>query len=178
MVNAPLRQRGLTYLAVLLAVALMGAALAATGIVWRAAWQRDAERELLFVGEQFRRAIRLYYERTPGPAKLYPPSLEALLQDPRQPRPVRYLRRIYGDPLSGGREWGLVMAPQGGVMGVYSLSAEAPMKKAGFPAVEEDFAGAARYSDWRFVYLPPAPLPGGAEQAGEAAPVPPPPEPR
>lgn len=170
----PSGQRGLTYLGALLAVALMGAALAATGEVWRTAWQREAERELLFAGEQFRRAIRFYYDNTPGPAKAYPPDLEALLRDRRQQGLSRPLRRIYVDPLTGSRDWGLVMAPQGGIMGVYSRSPAVPLKKDGFPPGQEDFADAASFAQWRFVHLPPAPLPAGTALPGEAAPVPPP----
>lgn len=32
-------------------------------------------------------------------------------------------RGIYADPFSGKAQWGLVAAPQGGIAGVYSLSA-------------------------------------------------------
>lgn len=161
-------QAGLTYLGVLLAVALLGTALAATGVVWRTARQSDDERELLFVGNQFRRAIGLYYQQTPGPAKRYPPSLEALLKDERFPNVQRYLRRIYPDPLTNRPEWGLVMAPEGGIAGVYSLSPEIPRKQANFSPADQSFEGAARYSDWRFVYQPGA---GAAEAAPVTAPA-------
>ena len=65
------RQLGLAYLALLIVVAAMGATLAATGTVWHQVQQREKERELLFVGERYRRAIQQYYESSFGEKK-YP----------------------------------------------------------------------------------------------------------
>lgn len=169
MVTPARKQGGMTYLGVLLAVAILGTAQAATGIVWRTARQHENERELLFVGKQYRRAIERYYQQTPGPAKQYPPSLEALLRDDRQPTMQRYLRRLYPDPITGRPQWGLVMAPQGGIAGVYSLSRETPLKQANFSEADKAFSGAAKYSDWIFIYQPEAP-PAAAPGAGQAAP--------
>ena len=53
-------QRGFTYVGLLLAVALAGVALAAAGTLWSTVAQRDRELELLFVGDQYRRAIGSY----------------------------------------------------------------------------------------------------------------------
>lgn len=154
MVRRRPRQQGLTYLGVLLAVAILGTALAATGTVWRTARLQDNEKELLFVGNEFRKAIERYYLRSPGGAQQYPPSLEALIQDPRFPSIERHLRKIYRDPITDRNEWGLVKAPQGGIAGVFSLSEQRPMKQANFSKQDEGFAGASKYSDWRFVYMP------------------------
>ncbi len=145
---------GFTYLAVLLVVALMGVGLAAVGVMWHTAQQRENERELLFVGHQFRQAIETYYQRTPGVGKRYPRSLEALLQDDRYLVPLRHLRQIYHDPMTGRAEWGTVPAPDGGVMGVYSLSEAASVKAANFADADRDFEGKARYADWKFIYQP------------------------
>ena len=46
--------------------------------------------------------------------------------------PVRHLRRLYRDPITGQDEWGLVEAPGGGVMGVYSRSEDEPIKSGNF----------------------------------------------
>ena len=110
-----LRGAGIAYLALLIVIAAMGAALAATGSLWRQVQQREKERELLFIGLQFRRAIQHYYEKSPGEKK-YPLTLEALLLDERTPAIRRHLRRPYRDPLTHAREWGLVLAPQGGII--------------------------------------------------------------
>jgi type II secretory pathway pseudopilin PulG len=148
-------QDGFTYLAMLLAVAVIGVGLAATGIVWSQSRQREYEQELLFIGNQFRQAIALYYRRTSGAAKRYPAKLEDLLEDKRYATTQRYLRKIYVDPMTGKSEWGLVKAPDGGIMGVYSLSKTAPIKSRRFAVRDQAFEGAATYSEWLFFYAPP-----------------------
>lgn len=146
--------QGFALLALLIVVAVMGAGLGAVGTIWHEVQQRDKERDLLFVGERYRRAIQQYYESSIGEKK-YPPTLEALLLDPRQPGIRRYLRRPYRDPLKGSDNWGLVMAPQGGIMGIYSLSKDLPIKQANFPASLVGFENRPSYEDWKFVYIPP-----------------------
>lgn len=148
------RQSGVTYLAILFVVALTGVGLAATGVVWKTAQQREKERELLFVGDQFRRAIMLYYEKTPGAQKQYAASLHDLLEDKRFPSPQRHLRKIYIDPMTRSREWGLLYAPNGGIMGVHSLSNNVPIKSGNFSGRDRWFEGKSSYADWKFVYAP------------------------
>ena len=92
------RQRGLTYLIVLFLVALVGMGLAALGSVWVTDSQRERERELLFIGEQFGVALQRYYDASPG-TKEYPRRLEDLLEDRRFQVPRRHLRQIF--PQSG-----------------------------------------------------------------------------
>lgn len=154
MASGSRRQDGFTFVAVLIALAVIAAGLAATGEVWSQARQRDQERELLFIGDQYRQAIALYYERTPGAAKQYPAALEDLLRDTRYPTVQRYLRKLYADPLTGKADWGLVKAPDGRIMGVYSVSPRAPIKTASFTGPNRVFEGAIHYSDWRFLYEP------------------------
>lgn len=153
------RQRGVAFLALLLLIAVMGAALAAVGSLWPTVQQRIKERELLFVGLQYRRAIQQYYERSPG-QKAYPPSLDALLRDERMAGMKRYLRRPYRDPLTNSMAWGLVPAPSGGIMGVYSLAPGQPLRRANFPRELGWMGGKLSYADWQFVYLPPGGTPG------------------
>jgi len=138
------------------AVAIAGLLLAAGSEVWLQSRQREREKELLFAGAQFREAIRLYYERTPGTVKRYPQKLEELLDDRRYLSLQRYLRKIYADPMTGSKQWGRVAAPGGGIMGVYSLSDKSPVKSANFDSGNEGLTGGSRYSDWKFVYEPPA----------------------
>jgi len=153
-INVMVRQQGFTYMGVLFAVALMGASLALIGSVWRTSQQRENEQELLFIGDQFRRAILLYYERTPGAVKQYPMSFEQLIKDDRYLVPKRYLRRVYRDPISNELEWGIVHFTDGSIMGVYSLSTKTPRKQSNFKAIYAEFANTNHYSDWRFVYRP------------------------
>jgi type II secretory pathway pseudopilin PulG len=141
------KQRGFTYLAVLFLVALAGLGLAATGESWSHSRQREKEAELAWIGEQFRQAIGVYYQRTPGAVKRYPEKLEDLLEDKRYPTVQRYLRRVYADPMTGKADWGLIAAPGGGIMGVKSSSTAKSIRL---------LKDASRYSEWQFVYEPPA----------------------
>lgn len=140
------------YLAVLLFVAITGAALAAAGTLWHTAQVREKERELLFAGNEYRRAIQLYYLNSLGGLRQYPRELADLVKDPRLPAVRRYLRKLYRDPMTGKAEWGLMKNPDGGIIGVYSLSDEAPFKTANFRKGDAEFEGKEKYSDWKFVY--------------------------
>jgi len=144
---------GITYLWALLAVALMGGALAAVAQIWTTAAQREREAELLFIGEQFRRAIGSYYEASPGPVKQFPPALTDLLADARFPGVRRHLRRIYPDPMTQSGEWALVRGPGNGIVGVHSTSQVHPLRTH-FTQGLEDFASAQAYSAWVFNYNP------------------------
>ncbi|MCE3603622.1 type II secretion system GspH family protein [Massilia sp. P8910] len=144
-------QGGFTYLALLFMIAIMGAVSAFTGVLWSTSQQRAKERQLLFIGNEFRKAIGAYYERSPGTVKRYPADLQALLLDERHVGTVRHLRRIYTDPMTLDKAWGLVRAPDGTVMGVYSTSSLKPVKKR-FSDENAGFENASTYSEWRFVY--------------------------
>ena len=149
-------QRGFTYIGLLIAVALIGTLLAAAGVVWHAQMQREREAELLFVGRQYAAAIAQFHERTPaGQRPRFPARLEELVDDRRWPTTTRHLRRVFRDPITDKAEWGIVRAPDGGILGVHSLSHGRPAKRAGFGDPYEDFASAASYQDWRFVYVAP-----------------------
>ena len=147
-------QAGFTYLAALFLVGIFGALLASTGVVWSTMQQRVKERELLLIGEQFRVAIGQYYEKSPGSVKKYPQTLNDLLKDERQLATQRYLRKIFIDPMTRTNKWGLVQAPEGGIMGVYSLSESRPLKVANFSEANLELEGKAKYSEWLFVYRP------------------------
>jgi len=148
-------QCGFTYLGALFLLAIMSAVLASTGSVWHTMQMREKERDLLFVGDQFRRAIKIYYEKTPGAVKQYPKTLEDMLKDSRYVTTERYLRKIYRDPITVKPEWGLIEAPGGGIMGVYSLSEAAPIKTGNFKEADLAFGGRGQYSEWKFTYVPP-----------------------
>jgi len=147
------RAQGFTYLTVLFIVAILMGGLALVGEVWETVAKREKEADLLFIGNQYRRAIARYYESTPGGVKRYPPSLDELLKDARQPSTQRHLRRLYPDPF-GGKEWGTVKAPDGGIAGVHSLSDDKPLKSGNFKLRDAGFESAQKYSDWKFVYSP------------------------
>lgn len=152
------RQGGFTYLTLLFAVAITGVVLAKEGIVWSQASQREKEKELLFVGNQYSRAIALYYQRTPGETKHYPAKLEDLLTDTRYAFPQHYLRKLYRDPITNQEQWGIIAAPEGGIMGIYSLSGAQPLKSTNFSFADRSFEGARKYSNWKFTYTTQMPV--------------------
>ena len=158
--------RAYAYVAILLLLVGHGVVLAIAGAAWHAAQQREKERELLFVGDQFRSALRSYAQSGAGGAGQSPRSLDDLLRDPRYSGTKRHLRKVFVDPMTGKAEWGLVRTPDGGaVTGVFSTSQEAPIKRTSFEGDDAAFAGAARYSEWKFQYPPAHPPPDNATPA-------------
>lgn len=146
--------RGVVLLALLIALVLAGIALMAAVDVWALSRQRAREQELLFVGDQYRRAIqRYYFGAPPGTPRVLPTSLAALLEDDRYPMPVRHLRRLYPDPITGGGEWGVLRVGDG-IAGVFSLSEREPARKAHFAPGYEQFEQAQAYRDWVFGVTP------------------------
>jgi type II secretory pathway pseudopilin PulG len=132
-------------------IAISGIALAGVGIVWHQHTQRENEKELLYIGEQYRKAILSYYENSPTGVQQFPKALKDLLTDKRMPdKQIHHIRKLYADPISHGKPWELVL--QGDqITGVYSASKTSPIKKTGFPALYESFSEASSYQDWKFV---------------------------
>lgn len=142
-------ESGFTYVGLLLFLAITGIGLASVGTAWHAHLQREKEAELVFVGSQFQRAIRSYYERSPEAGKLYPKALADLLEDRRSGTVVRHLRRIYVDPMTGQQDWGVIRQPDGRVIGVYSLAEMTVFRTAELPDGIE--VKGDTYRDWRFM---------------------------
>jgi type II secretory pathway pseudopilin PulG len=145
------KQRGFTFIGLLVVVVIMGLMLTVVARVWSTTERRERETQLLFVGHEFRMAIASYY----ASGHRYPSSLEDLLKDERFPVPKRHLRRLYVDPITGQADWTLVPTPDGqGIMGVASSSGATPLKRAGFDLIDESFKDADCYCAWQFVYYP------------------------
>lgn len=153
--NLPTSKSGFTYLAILFFVAILGVALAAIGTYWHIEKIREKELELIYLGHQFRNAIESYYLRSPGTVKNYPMTFDDLLRDKRFIGIQRHLRKIYADPMTGRTEWGIVRAPDGGIMGIYSKSEDKPLKIGNFARLDRNINGKSHYSDWKFIYNPP-----------------------
>jgi type II secretory pathway pseudopilin PulG len=149
-----LAQSGVVLLALLIALALGGFAVMAAVDVWSVARQRGQEEELLFVGNQYRQAIQRYYVGAPpGTPRVLPNSLDDLIEDDRFPIPVRHLRRLYPDPITGSSEWGVLRAGSR-ISGVYSLSEKPTIKRDGFAPGYQQFSGASSYRGWLFAISP------------------------
>lgn len=145
-------QRGFTYLGLIILVAVLGL-VGAAGLKMGSLLQRQAaEQELLDIGAQFADALYSYAAATPPGQPQQPPTLAALLRDPRTPQLRRHLRKLFVDPITGRAEWGLLYQPgSNGIIGVHSLSQAAPLKVDNFEARFVGFEGKAHFSEWRFM---------------------------
>lgn len=145
-------QRGFAFLFTLLLVALLGLGLVIVAELDSTLARRERELALLQSGHEFRQALARYARARPGVAAgAYPLRLDDLLLDPRGLKPVRHLRRLYLDPMTGQADWGLVRVG-GRIVGVHSLSVAQPIRQDGFDDEDAGFKGAARYRDWVFLY--------------------------
>ncbi|MBC7729763.1 MAG: type II secretion system protein [Microbacteriaceae bacterium] len=152
--SRPAAAGGFSYLAVLLLLALVSLVSAATLRQGALEHRRVAEHALLETGAAFSAALRSYARATPPGQPTAPPSLQHLLKDPRFAAPVRHLRRIYLDPLTGTDQWGLVRDGEDeddGIVAVFSRATGRPIKVANFDARFSDFDRQRAYSDWKFV---------------------------
>lgn len=147
------RQRGVAYFWALLMVLFITLGLGKLLENVARSNQRARETELLYTGNLYRDAIRQYWQSTPIGTKPYPEKLDDLLRDPRYPVIRRYLRRLYPDPITG-QAFSPIPAPDGGVMGVRSMSLRKPVKVAGFTTNQIAFAMAQSYRQWEFTYAP------------------------
>ena len=138
---------------VLMLISIAGIGMAGVGLVWHQNAQRENEKELLFIGEEYRKAIGSYYESSPGAAKQFPLSLDDLLLDKRFPNTKRHIRKLYADPIARNTQWGLIKQ-QAQITGIYSVSKLTPLKKFGFADQYEIFSTAVEYNEWKFNYIP------------------------
>lgn len=107
------QEDGFILLAVLFLVALLliGMAVAAPQIA--RSIQRDKDMELVHRGEQYKRAIKLYYRKF----GTYPTSIDQLVETNN----IRFLRKRYKDPITGLDDWRLIHLGQAKVppMGLF-----------------------------------------------------------
>jgi type II secretory pathway pseudopilin PulG len=141
-------------IAMLLMLTLVGVGALSAAEVWSTTRKRQREADLLWTGEQYRKAIESYWKTTPGPRKILPSTIDQLLDDNRFPNPVHHLRKAYTDPMTDGQDFELIKR-NNALVGVKSTSAEAPLKVANFPLRYLAFQGATDYTQWEFVFTPP-----------------------
>ncbi len=142
--------RGAVLLGFLVLLAASGWTVARWGQAAADERQREAEAELLWVGQQYRQAIESYYNATPGGVKKLPVRVEDLLEDKRFPTSRRHLRQAYGDPLRPGEPLQLIIRAEQ-LVGVRSPAQGLPFRRTGFPNGLEKFSEAGSYAEWEFV---------------------------
>jgi type II secretory pathway pseudopilin PulG len=169
------RNGGFTYLGLIIFVAIIGMVGAATLKVGSLLQRAASEDELLDIGAAFSDALRSYAAATPPGQAQQPPTLQALLRDPRIPGVRRHLRKIFVDPMTGKAEWGLMtLGDKVGIVGVYSLSQAKPLKIGNFDQRFLNFDRKEHISEWKFTATGQGTL---APPASPTAPLVPPPAP-
>lgn len=139
---------GFSYLSVMAIIVIIGISLTAAGYQWKTMAKREKEKELLFRGDAIRTAILQYVNA--DPLKRYPHSYEDLIKDPKSSKTVRYLRKLYKDPVTND-DWEIISDPARGVVGVHSKSGEKPLKSSNFSVADRCFEGKTHYRDWLFL---------------------------
>jgi len=177
-----MNKNGFTFLAALILIVVGGIALSGASTYHRTIVKRSKEAELLFRGDQIRRAIQSFYEHPPkGRPRTYPHSMQDLMRDPRYLGIRRHLRKDYPDPMTVDGEWAFIRDSRGGIQGVYSPSQATPLKAGNFPKAYKHFENTEpskenlhqrseakrfsedegvkktpKYSDWKFIFRPKA----------------------
>jgi type II secretory pathway pseudopilin PulG len=167
-------QGGYAYLALMISIAIIGVAAAAEVQLGAIYERRMAEKELLFVGGEFQRALLDYATASPLGQATQPRTLDDLLRDPRYPNVVRHLRKLYADPMTGKADWVLVKSPDGQtIVGIHSSSKARPIQIAHFPLEFQGFNDKRSYEDWVFVARLPALTQGlGSPTTTPSVPIP------
>ena len=157
---------GFAYIALLASLAVIMLVLTAASENISQTAKREREKQLLFVGKQFRNAIASYYENAPQGNKQFPKDLDVLVKDNRSIKPMRHLRRIYIDPMTNDALWGLVKNGQQRIVGVYSLSTEQVL----ITNIDSTLVTRNKkqkhfnYSEFKFIYTPQKESFQGAEE--------------
>ncbi len=134
---------GLLFLFVII---LIGLALAAPKVAKEI--QREKEIETVHRGEQYKRAIQLYYRKFGA----YPMSMDQL----KETNQVRFLRQVYIDPMTGKKDWKLLHLGQVQMttLGFFGqvVQAGGAIPVAGTPGCQWDScnwnAGSGRHGRW------------------------------
>ena len=151
---------GFAYIALLVAIALLGLFASQTLQIGSHIGRRDAEQALLAIGAEYERALYSYAGLLPATATQVtsetdknargPKTLEELLKDPRNPGIKRHLRQMYADPMTGRDDWGVIKDESGHILGIYSQSTDQPIKQANFDSTQLHFEGSKEFSKWIF----------------------------
>jgi len=96
-------EEGGLLLILMVGVAVMFIGVSVAAQAWSVTWRRDSEEELIFRANQYVDAI-LAYRKEHG--NQFPTDLEELMKI--GPRQVRYIRKLFKDPVNPGGQWGLL----------------------------------------------------------------------
>ncbi len=110
-------ESGAILIVFMVTLAIAAIALGAAVQAWSTTWRRENEEELIFRANQYVDGIIAYRKEHGGQ---FPLTLEDLFKP--GPRRLRYIRRLYKDPIVPDGKWGLLYLMPGG-QGVYDPKA-------------------------------------------------------
>ena len=169
--DGPGWESGFTYIGMLIVIAAVTISVGVVGQTWKSLSRIEKEKQLIWVGHQYRNALRSYHmthlqrlqqqiqagahgQVDMGNLVFRPQSLDDLLKDPIAANTLRHLRKKYTDPMTGKDDWVLMLDDKQHIKGVHSASDAAPLKIDNFDQEDEKFKGKQKYSDWLFDYDP------------------------
>jgi type II secretory pathway pseudopilin PulG len=122
-------ESGHLLLAVMIALTVMLIFLTVAAQQWSSVERRENEKELLFRGKQYTMAIKKYQMEHGG---AYPTSLESLIEP--GPRRLRYIRKLFRDPMAPDGKWGILIADP---TGKGFINPNAPPEQEGVTGLED-----------------------------------------
>jgi type II secretory pathway pseudopilin PulG len=93
---------GYVLIMLLFMIAAMTIGLMVAVPVWQTQIQREKEAELIFRGNQYVEAVRIFQLKTPG---TFPHALDELIEE-------KCLRRHYEDPMNPDGDWNIILLPE------------------------------------------------------------------
>jgi type II secretory pathway pseudopilin PulG len=101
------RTSGYVLIMLLFVLTVMGIGLLVAVPVWETQIRREREEELIFRGNQYVQAIRIFQLKNPG---TFPKTLEELIEE-------KCIRRLYKDPMNPEGDWNIILVPEPGLQG-------------------------------------------------------------
>jgi len=102
-------ESGHLLLALMIGLTVMAIFLTVAAQQWSTVERREREKELIFRGNQYAKAIKKYQSEHGG---AYPTTLNQLLEP--GPRRLRYIRKLFRDPMAPDGKWGILLADPSG----------------------------------------------------------------
>ena len=125
---------GVTYLFVMILVAVMSISLMGVSQQWSVILKRDREAELLFRGTRIKEAIERYVADHEVQKATRPNRWPRTLEELTKKTPKRYLQTVYKDPITG-KDFDLIKVGEE-LHGVRSTSTDAPYDQVNFKNVK------------------------------------------
>lgn len=119
-------QQGFTYLALLFAIAIAGISLSVTSEIWVKQSEREHKAQADWIGTQYEDAIAsfFYSSLSSNGLRVYPRSVDDLLEDKRFTPPRRHLRQAYLSSLPSGHRIAMARLATGEISGIEVFDSE------------------------------------------------------